>query len=121
MSVLYISGIDTDIGKTYATGMIAKALIQQGINVITQKLVQTGVSVNCDTGEMNIADDIVTHRQLMDIALQPCDFDFTTCPYRYDKSATPHLAVTIATSAFVPDYITNSSPDILTIHFTVQP
>src|SRR5690606_39637252 len=95
MRVLFISGIDTDIGKTYATGMIAKALMQQGINVITQKLVQTGVSVNCDTGEMNIADDIVTHRQLMDIALQPCDFDFTTCPYRYEKPASPHLAVKI--------------------------
>lgn len=83
MSVLFISGIDTDIGKTYATAMIAKALMQQGVNVITQKLVQTGVSINCVTGEMNIADDIVTHRQLMNIPLQPCDLDYTTCPYRY--------------------------------------
>ncbi|HAR76318.1 MAG TPA: dethiobiotin synthase, partial [Psychrobacter sp.] len=59
MSVLFISGIDTDIGKTYATGMIAKALMQQGVNVITQKLVQTGVSINPSNGEMNIADDII--------------------------------------------------------------
>ena len=76
MSVLFISGIDTDIGKTYATGMMAKALMQQGISVITQKLVQTGVSVNLASGKMNIADDIVTHRQLMGIPLQPCDLDF---------------------------------------------
>ena len=112
MSVLFISGIDTDIGKTYATGMIAKALMQQGINVITQKLVQTGVSVNCDTGEMNIADDIVTHRQLMDIALQPCDFDFTTCPYRYEKPASPHLAVKLAKSVLDPDVITKSTQQL---------
>ena len=82
MSVLFISGIDTDIGKTYATGMLAKALMQQGINIITQKLVQTGVGVDLASGEMNIADDIVTHRQLMDVPLQPCDLAHTTCPYR---------------------------------------
>ncbi|MGE6794662.1 dethiobiotin synthase [Psychrobacter okhotskensis] len=106
MSVLFISGIDTDIGKTYATGMVAKALIQQGINVITQKLVQTGVSVNCDTGEMNIADDIVTHRQLMNMPLQPCDLDFTTCPFRYEKPASPHLSAALANAVLDPEIIT---------------
>ena len=67
MSVLFISGIDTDIGKTYATGMIAKALMQHGVNVITQKLVQTGVARDLISGKMGIADDIITHRQLMGI------------------------------------------------------
>lgn len=106
MSVLFISGIDTDIGKTYATGMVAKALMQQGVNVITQKLVQTGVSVNCDTGEMNIADDIVTHRQLMNMPLQPCDVDFTTCPFRYEKPASPHLSAALANAVLEPEIIT---------------
>ncbi|WP_201576645.1 dethiobiotin synthase [Psychrobacter okhotskensis] len=106
MSVLFISGIDTDIGKTYATGMVAKALMQQGVNVITQKLVQTGVSVNCDTGEMNIADDIVTHRQLMNMPLQPCDVDFTTCPFRYEKPASPHLSAALANAVLDPEIIT---------------
>ena len=106
MSVLFISGIDTDIGKTYATGMIAKALMQQGVNVITQKLVQTGVSVNSASGEMNIADDIITHRQLMGMAMQPCDIDSTTCPYRYEKPASPHLAVKLANNALDPEMIT---------------
>ena len=112
MSVLFISGIDTDIGKTYATGMIAKALMQQGINVITQKLVQTGVSVNSDSREMNIADDIVTHRQLMEIALQPCDIDSTTCPYRYEKPASPHLAAKIANTVLDPEIITKSTQQL---------
>ncbi|WP_201607095.1 dethiobiotin synthase [Psychrobacter okhotskensis] len=106
MSVLFISGIDTDIGKTYATGMVAKALMQQGVNVITQKLIQTGVSVNCDTGEMNIADDIVTHRQLMNMPLQPCDLDFTTCPFRYEKPASPHLSAALANAVLDPEIIT---------------
>ena len=112
MSVLFISGIDTDIGKTYATGMIAKALMQQGVNVITQKLVQTGVAINSDSGEMNIADDIVTHRQLMEMAMQPCDFDFTTCPFRYEKPASPHLAAKLANTVLDPEIITKSTQQL---------
>ena len=112
MSVLFISGIDTDIGKTYATGMIAKALMQQGVNVITQKLVQTGVAINPDSGEMNIADDIVTHRQLMGMAMQPCDIDSTTCPYRYEKPASPHLAAKLANGVLNPDVITSATKSL---------
>lgn len=112
MSVLFISGIDTDIGKTYATGMIAKSLMQQGVNVITQKLVQTGVAINLDNGEMNIADDIVTHRQLMGMAMQPCDIDSTTCPYRYEKPASPHLAVKLANTVLDPETITKSTQQL---------
>lgn len=109
MSVIFVSGIDTDIGKTYATGLLAKALMQQGLNVITQKLVQTGVSINPSNGEMNIADDIITHRQLMDIPLQPCDLDFTTCAYRYKKPASPHLATKLSGETLDPDMITNAT------------
>jgi len=109
MSVLFVSGIDTDIGKTYATGLLAKALMQQDVSVITQKLVQTGVSINPDNGEMNIADDIVTHRQLMDIPLQPCDLDFTTCAHRYKKPASPHLATKLSGEVLNPNMITNAT------------
>ncbi len=112
MSVLFISGIDTDIGKTYATGMIAKALMQQGVNVITQKLVQTGVAINPDNGKMAIADDIITHRQLMDIPLQPRDLDYTTCPYRYQKPASPHLAAKLAGKTLDPEVITNATQSL---------
>ena len=109
MSVLFISGIDTDIGKTYATGMIAKALMQQGVNVITQKLVQTGVARDLSSGKMGIADDIITHRQLMSIPLQPCDIDSTTCPYRYEKPASPHLSAKLANEILNPEVITSAT------------
>ena len=112
MSVLFISGIDTDIGKTYATGMIAKALIQQGVNVITQKLVQTGVAINPDSGVIGIADDIIVHRELMGIPLQPCDIDSTTCPYRYEKPASPHLSAKLANQTLDPDVITNATKSL---------
>ena len=109
MSVLFISGIDTDIGKTYATGIIAKALMQQGINVITQKLVQTGVARDLSSGKMGIADDIIIHRQLMNLPLQPCDLNFTTCPYRYEKPASPHLATRLSGEVLDPELITSAT------------
>ena len=112
MSVLFISGIDTDIGKTYATGLIAKALMQQGINVITQKLVQTGVAINLNSGEIGIADDIIIHRQLMGIPLQPCDIDNTTCPYRYEKPASPHLSAVLANEVLNSDVITSATKSL---------
>lgn len=109
MSVLFVSGIDTDIGKTYVTGLLAKALMQQGINVITQKLVQTGVAVDKDSGEMSIADDIITHRQLMSIPLQPCDLDFITCHYRYEKPASPHLSARLSKQTLNTEMITEAT------------
>ena len=109
MSVLFVSGIDTDIGKTYATGLLAKALMRQDVKVITQKLVQTGISIDPITGEMGIADDIITHRQLMDIPLQPCDLDFTTCAHRYEKPASPHLATQLSGQVLDPELITNAT------------
>ena len=112
MSVLFISGIDTDIGKTYATGMIAKALLQQGVNVITQKLVQTGVAINPNSGVIGIADDIIIHRQLMNLPLQPCDLNFTTCPYRYEKPASPHLSAALANETLNPEIITKSTQQL---------
>ena len=109
MSVLFVSGIDTDIGKTYVTGLLAKALMQQGKNVITQKLVQTGVAVDECSGEMSIADDIIMHRQLMSLPLQPCDLDFTTCPYRYEKPASPHLSARLSKKTLNIEMITEAT------------
>lgn len=85
MTTLFITGIDTDIGKTYATGILARHLLTCGKSVITQKLIQTGV-----TG--NIADDIITHRTLMGIDLYEVDKDGTTCPITLIKPASPHLS-----------------------------
>ena len=83
-SVIAVSGIDTGIGKTVATGLLAKTLLRQGKNVITQKIVQTG----CE----GIADDIVEHRRLMGIELQDVDLQGVSCPWIFRYPASPHLA-----------------------------
>ena len=82
--VYFVSGIDTDIGKTVATGVLAKQLLQQGKSVITQKPVQTGCQ--------NIADDIAVHRKIMGISLQEADKQRLTMPEIFSYPASPHLA-----------------------------
>lgn len=83
--VYFVSGIDTDAGKSYATGALAAKWRSEGIDVITQKFVQTG----CDEG---ISEDIETHRKLMNIGLLPEDLDDTTCPIRLLYPASPDFA-----------------------------
>lgn len=87
MSVHFISGIDTDAGKSIATGVIAATLQQQGKKVITQKFIQTGCR--------EISEDIQKHREIMGIPLQDVDLDRTTCPYIMTYPASPHLAAEI--------------------------
>ena len=41
-NIYFISGIDTDAGKSYCTAWYARELIQRGLRVITQKFIQTG-------------------------------------------------------------------------------
>ena len=108
MSVLFITGIDTDIGKTGATGMLAKAMVECGMTVITQKIVQTGCS--------GIAEDILTHRHIMGIALQSFDEDNTTCPYVFTKPASPHLSSDIDGRIIDPKQITRAT-ETLSQHY----
>ena len=58
-TVLFITGIDTNIGKTFATGMIACALAEKGKKVITQKMIQTGCT--------EVSEDIEMHRKIQGI------------------------------------------------------
>jgi len=82
--VYSIAGIDTDIGKTIATGLLARSALTAGIKTITQKIVQTGCN--------GLSEDIVRHRQIMGIDLQPSDLNGLTCPYVFPVPCSPHLA-----------------------------
>lgn len=83
----FVSGIDTDAGKTYVTGYIARRLMEEGKRVITQKFIQTG---NTDMSE-----DIVKHREIMGTGLLPVDLDHTTAPVIFTYPASAQLAARI--------------------------
>ena len=104
--VYFVSGIDTDIGKTVATGVLAKQLLQQGKSVITQKPVQTGCQ--------NIADDIAVHRKIMGIPMQEADKQRLTMPEIFSYPASPHLAARLGGRALDLDKIRTTTQELAT-------
>lgn len=86
-SVLFISGIDTDAGKTYATAYLARLLMKAGKTVATQKFIQTGC-----TGS---SEDIERHRSLCGLEALPEDNDGTTAPIIFSYPASAQLAARI--------------------------
>ena len=104
--VYFVSGIDTDIGKTVATGVLAKQLLQQGKSVITQKPVQTGCQ--------DIAEDIAVHRKIMGIPMQEVDKQGLTMPEIFGYPASPHLAARLGGRALDLDKIRTSTQELAT-------
>ena len=86
-NVYFVSGIDTNIGKSYATGYIARTWNSEGRRTITQKLIQTG-----NTG---MSEDIELHRRLMGCGLLPEDRERLTMPEIFSYPCSPHLAAEI--------------------------
>jgi dethiobiotin synthetase len=81
---VFVTGIDTNTGKSYATGYLARDFSAKGYSVITQKFIQTGNN--------GISEDIEVHRKIMGTGLLPEDLDGTTCPIVLSYPASPHLA-----------------------------
>lgn len=86
-NVYFVSGIDTGIGKSYATGYLARLWNERGVRTITQKLIQTG-----NTG---LSEDIELHRRLMGCGLLPEDHEGLTMPEIFSYPCSPHLAAEI--------------------------
>jgi len=106
--VIAVGGIDTDVGKSYVTGLLARHLVQQGHSVTTLKLVQTGCR--------EMSDDIKLHRRLMEQPLSDFDRNGTTCPYLFPFPASPHLAARMA-GATVETSVLDQAMTTLRAHF----
>lgn len=84
---IFVTGIGTNVGKSYATGWLAKQLCESGVSVITQKLIQTG--------NQDMSEDIDIHRKVMNIPLQAVDLNHLTAPIILSYPASPHLSAKI--------------------------
>lgn len=82
--IYFVTGIDTNIGKSIATGWLAKHLFDCDRSVITQKLVQTGNN--------GYSEDIELHRKIMGIDFTEVDKKGLTAPVIFSYPASPHLA-----------------------------
>lgn len=86
-NIIFVSGIDTGVGKSFATGYMAKEWNAKGIRTITQKFIQTG---NDD-----ISEDIEIHRKIAGTGFLPEDESRLTMPEIYSYPCSPHLAAEI--------------------------
>lgn len=81
---IFISGIDTDAGKTYATAWLQKKLMADGERVITQKFIQTGCTLT--------SEDIEAHRRISGTGPMPEDAEGLTAPLIFTYPASAQLA-----------------------------
>ncbi len=82
---LFVTGADTDVGKTYVSALIAAELSAAGHRVGVYKPVASGCVVD---GDDLVASDAVA---LWNAAGQPLTLD-AVCPQRFAAPIAPHLA-----------------------------
>ncbi|RAP38139.1 dethiobiotin synthase [Candidatus Marinamargulisbacteria bacterium SCGC AAA071-K20] len=86
-NIIFISGTDTNVGKTYITGLIAQQLQSKKCSTITQKWVQSGSTDY---------DDINEHLKLQNKPFSEiAPFINAVCPYLFKFPASPHLAAQV--------------------------
>ena len=95
--IYFVSGIDTGVGKTVATGVMARWLLQRNVSAATVKLVQTGCH--------GFSEDLDMHRRIMGIQHLPEDNAGLTAPQIFDFPASPHLAASLEHRTVNADYI----------------
>jgi dethiobiotin synthetase len=101
MATYFVTGIDTGMGKTVATGMMARFLKNRSEKVATAKLVQTG----CE----GLPEDILVHRKLMGIEPLVEDYNGLSCPYVFRFPASPHLAAMLEGTEIDPGKILSAT------------
>lgn len=100
----FITGIDTDAGKTWVTGAFARYLKDHGKNVVTQKIAQTGC--------VGSSEDIEHHRLMMGVDSLPEDKEGLTCPFIFTVPCSPHLAAEIDGAEIDPEKITSARKEL---------
>ncbi len=80
----FITGIGTDVGKSWTTGWLANRCKKEGKTVITQKFIQTGNSGR--------SEDIEVHRKIMGISMTEEDKLKLTAPEIFSYPCSPDLA-----------------------------
>lgn len=83
---IFVTGIDTDAGKSYATGWLANRIAATGRSVMTQKFVQTG-----NEGR---SEDIELHRRIMHRDMAAEEYALTA-PMIFTYPSSPHLAARV--------------------------
>lgn len=101
MAGIYITGTDTEVGKTVVTGLFARYLLDLKKTVITQKWIQTGCS--------DFSSDIEEHLKWMGQSRSYVEpYLKNICPYIFKFPASAHLASSMENMTIDPSVIIDS-------------
>lgn len=92
MKTLFVTGVGTEIGKTYVAALIARQLRESGVRVGVYKPVASG----CENGRSEDAE------MLWEAAGRPQTPELV-CPLRYRAAVAPHVAAKAEGKSFSPD------------------
>ena len=96
---LFVTGTGTDVGKTYVTGLLVKALTEAGEKAAYYKAAMSGN--RRDPDGVLIPGDGLQVKTMAGIG-QPVE---TMCPYVYEPPLSPHLAARLAGEEVDPDWV----------------
>ena len=107
----FVTGIGTDVGKSWATGWLARRYMDDGKSVITQKFIQTG--------NVGYSEDIDVHRKIMGIEKTQEDIDMLTAPEIFSYPCSPDLASKIDKRPIDFDKISNATEQLESLYDVV--
>jgi dethiobiotin synthetase len=82
MKGIFITGTDTDVGKTYVTSLLAQQLAAAGLSVSARKPVASGCAHGCVDAEI--------------LAQATGEDSYVVCPYRFEPAISPERAIRLA-------------------------
>ena len=88
MKSVFITGTDTEIGKTVVSAMLLAKARHEGINAAVMKPVQTGCMVD---GDQLIAPDLEFCLTMAEMTVDQQEKE-KLCPFRFEPACSPHLA-----------------------------
>jgi len=105
MTTLFLTGIDTDIGKTIACGALTNTLLASGYKIFTQKWVETGTKSD--------SQDLLTHQELAKKKFNTSTKELHS-PYRFEYPASPHLSAKLEHSEISSDFLIDQTKELET-------
>jgi len=101
MKGLFITGTDTNVGKTYIACQIAAELHARGVNVIPRKPVESGCEVINNVLHPSDANLLLLASQ-SNISLNE------VCPYRFEPAVSPQIAASLANETILIEQLINA-------------
>jgi len=101
MAGVFITGTDTDVGKTIVTAGVLRALRRRGVDAASMKPVQTGAVLS---DGLWVAPDLAFHHAAADFSPGAREIK-RMAPYCYEPACSPHLAGRLAERYPDPDRI----------------